>query len=533
MKTSFIFALIFFLNSLSLQAQDIFCSDLIKNIKSKLPLDNVVMKTIIAKASEIEHLPSAQKQKLIMDKLWELEVQAKLQDNLRFFIKTLKKQEFAPPQLKHVDEELVIGMLYSSLKSEFYARGYERSNFKFSTTLEIAEKQKKFLQKFSAVTTFESPEFVKVFEKMTGAKMTSLQNIEVLADNALALSKRLELITGAKKEIKLMSWGYYDDEVGTKVATELIKAKVERNVVVQVLVDYQVQLRPGYGAQLQRMREAGIEVIGWKSVENPFFGMHSKMLMVDNVHTIDGGRNIGDVYMLSDKWVDLDVYHQGINQTIENQNIFAKLWNDQIDLQKLTFKKLPLKKRVAETAKGNTGTFLSYPQATKADLVSDMTIYSIMNAKTEIDIANAYFIGTPGIEDALKDALQRGVKVRIISNSSKSVDEPIVSIPIQKSLQRMYEAGAEIYLKEGSTLHTKIFRADKLSWYGSYNLHPRSSFYEVEKVTFSTDQALVEQLEVAFDDVLKKTKKVESSSDFGLIDNKNLDLLFELIFNQL
>ncbi len=469
-------------------------------------------------------------EKQIFEAFWYLESSKKLDSSLLLLVRNIKKENKIPA-LKNVSEELAVQTLGLAIRSELYDRGYFKKGYQFPGWETITQNQERLLNALPRVSSFRSETFRQVFLKLTNMPMTTVNKTEVLESNSRAMDKRIEIIRNANSSIKLATWGFHDDSTGKRVAAELIKAR-RRNVKVQILVDSLVAQRHGYKSELQRMKNSGIEVIGWKSKENPFYGMHSKFLIVDDLYCIEGGRNIGDLYLQDNKWSDLDVYHEGSIAEVINPHLFAKLWNEQINLQNLTYKKLPLKTGV-QTPMGQTGTFLSTPQFKKSDAVSNITVYAVMNAKKEIEIANAYFISTPGLKRALIGAIGRGVKVRIYSNSMKSVDEPIVSLPIQKSLKEMYANGAEIYLKNGQTLHTKIFRADDLSWYGSYNLHPRSGRYELEKVTVTTDYALNRDLTEALGDSLRQGKKVTSASELALPDQAGLDLLFEAIFNQL
>lgn len=469
-------------------------------------------------------------EKQIFEAFWYLESSKKLDTTLLVLIKNIKKENNIPA-LKNVSDEFAVQTLGQAIRSELYDRGYYKKEYLFPGWETITQNQERLLKSFPRVSSFRSETFRQVFLKLTNMPMTTVHKTEVLDRNSRALSKRIEIIRNANSSIKLATWGFHDDTTGKLVAAELIGAR-KRNVKVQVLVDFQVAQRPGYKSELARMKNSGIEVIGWKSKENPFYGMHSKMLIVDDLYCIEGGRNIGDLYLQDNKWSDLDVYHEGAIAEVINPHLFAKLWNEQISLQRLSYKRLTLKTGV-QTPVGQTGTFMSTPQLKKADAVSNVTVYAVMNAKREIEIANAYFITTPGLKRALVAAIKRGVKVRIFSNSMKSVDEPIVSLPIQKSLKEMYEHGAEIYLKTGQTLHTKIFRTDDLSWYGSYNLHPRSGRYELEKVTVTTDYALNRDLSEALGDSLRQGKKVTNASELALPDQAGLNLLFEAIFNQL
>lgn len=469
-------------------------------------------------------------EKQIFGALWQLEANKKLDSSILLLVKAIRRENKIPA-LNNVSDELVVGTLGLAIKSELYDRGYYTKSFLFSGWEQITKSQERYLSTLPKVSSFKSDAFKRVFRQMTDMPMTQVTNTEVLGRNGRALQKRIEIVKQANSSIKLATWGYYDDSVGKKFADELIAAS-KRGVKVQILVDDQVSKRPGYGAELARMKRSGVEVVGWKSTINPFYGMHSKMLIVDDLYCVEGGRNIGDLYLLDNKWSDLDVYHEGAVAQVINPNIFATLWNDQVNLQRLGYKKLALKSE-AKLPAGETGTFMSSPEYRMSDAVSNMTVYAIMNASKEIDIANAYFISTPAMKRALANAIKRGVRVRIYSNSMKSVDEPIVSVPIQKSLKEMYDLGAEIYMKQGQTLHTKIFKADDLSWYGSYNLHPRSGRYELEKITVTTDNELTRELEAAHEDSLRFGKRVTNAAELASPDHVGLKILFGAIFNQL
>ncbi len=531
MKNYIKFALIGLLSFSQVYAQGPSCDELMQKISGSHG-SPAVLKLLIPELAGLKidcSNPAAAEQE-VFAALWELEASNKLDSSISLLVKAIRKENIIPA-INNVSDELIEGTLSLAVKSELFDRGFYNKAFQFVGWGAITSSQEKLLRSIPKVYSFKSAAFRNVFKKLTNMEMTNVSNTEVLGQNGRALSKRIEIIRGAKSSIKLATWGFYDDSVGRKFADELIAAS-KKGISVQVIVDYQVSQRPGYKNELQRMSRSGVEVIGWKSKLNPFYGMHSKMLLVDDEVCIEGGRNIGDLYLLDNKWSDLDVYHEGEIAEVINPNLFASLWNEQIDLQRLKNKRLPLKSERRISA-GETGTFMNSPQHKISDAVSNMTVYSIQNAKKEIDIANAYFISTPGIKNALTAAIQRGVRVRIYSNSMKSVDEPIVSIPIQKSLKEMFEAGAEIYLKDGQTLHTKIFKADDMSWYGSYNLHPRSGRYELEKITVTTDSKLTNELDQAQADSLRLGSRVRSVSELAYPSQPGMDILFGAIFNQL
>ncbi len=257
------------------------------------------------------------------------------------------------------------------------------------------------------------------------------------------------------------------------------------------------------------------------------------MLLVDDKYTIEGGRNIGTDYLGQNQWSDLDLYYQdGTLAEIENPNIFARMWNQQNAQQKLNYLNVGLKKS-KWSANAKIATIVNIPSEKSLDRIYLMKLYAIKNAKNEIDIANAYIISTPQMKAALIAAIERGVKVRIYTNSSLSVDEPIVSIPIMKSVLELQKEGAQVFLKKGKTLHTKMMRVDDLVMVETYNMHPRSTRYEVEKSTVITDRNMANEMKILFDNEVNSAHELNNADEFNIPESAELDFFFSLIFDQL
>src|SRR5215472_7339245 len=137
-------------------------------------------------------------------------------------------------------------------------------------------------------------------------------------------------------------------------------------------------------------------------------------------------------------------------------------------------------------------------QPLRDDNIHIATVKAFYGATKSIDIENAYFILDPVMERALVDALKRGIRVRILSNSKDSIDEPVMTVPILQSLSRLKKQGAEVFTKKvydgSTTLHSKFLLVDGVfSWIGSYNVHPLSYRYEREIVLASFDEKLAAQ----------------------------------------
>jgi phosphatidylserine/phosphatidylglycerophosphate/cardiolipin synthase-like enzyme len=162
------------------------------------------------------------------------------------------------------------------------------------------------------------------------------------------------------------------------------------------------------------------------------------------------------------------------------------------------------------------------------------TLKAIEGATESVDIENAYFITTPAIQQALFDALERGVKVRLLTNSDQSVDEPIVSAPIMGSLPALIEKGAEVYVKQGDTLHSKFMVVDgHFAQVGSYNLHPRSHRYEGELMIHVLDDDFAGDMTDAFQKDLDSAIHLEHASDVEVPKTALSALADRYFFDQL
>jgi cardiolipin synthase A/B len=317
------------------------------------------------------------------------------------------------------------------------------------------------------------------------------EKAEILVNGPASFAKRDQFMKSAVDSINILTWSIYDDLTGTQLADLLIQKKKENpSLKIRVIVDGQVAKTPGHGAQVTRLENAGIEVIRWFSKDLTFVGQHRKMLIVDNMHMVAGGLNFGDVYSHKNPsvagWRDTDIYIKGAGAQ-EGNRLFAEIWNDQIKEQnQLKYEKMDADEKIAEDNTSESPVEISIinhdPRHSKNGSTIMLTILkAIREAKQSIDIENAYIILFPALKSEIQAAINRNVKVRVFTNSSQSVDEPVVSIPILRSAYEFASMGAQVFLKNGTTLHSKVLVVDSdLSMIMSYNLHPRSERVEGE-----------------------------------------------------
>src|SRR5271157_130517 len=246
--------------------------------------------------------------------------------------------------------------------------------------------------------------------------------------------------------------------------------------------------------------------------------MHRKVMIVDREQMVMGGLNVGNKYshLYPDPgghWRDTDVYVRGpvVNQA---QMTFVDEWNEQKGRHEMTYRP-----SVYRTSPGESASMIVDHQPLRDDNIYILTVKAFYGATQTIDIENAYFMADTVIEKAIIDALKRGVRVRILSNSKESIDAPAITMPILQSLARPKRQGAEVYTKkvygDSTTLHSKLLIVDGVfSWIGSQNFHPRSYRYEREVVLASLDEILARK----FTEIFEQDITADNANHPGLDD---------------
>ncbi len=379
----------------------------------------------------------------------------------------------------------------------------------------------------AATATVGTPEFKNQIGTLSGAAWVGGNRLSLLVDGPASFAARDQLIQGATRSIWLLSWAVVDDETGQDTVRLLTERFKNDGIDVRVIVDGNVAERPGYDGT-RALRDANVPVKLWKDPSRPGHGVHMKALIVDGQVMVTGGMNIGNGYSHrgpadKPKWRDTDVKVEG-PAVAQAAQVFASLWGDGLVA--------PSPNDIASV--GSVEASFTAQLPTGPARIQLATLKAIESARQTIDIENAYFIKTPDLETALQAALARGVKVRIFTNSAESIDEPTVMQPVLESMPSLLAAGAEIYLRRGSTLHSKFLVVDRqYAWVGSFNLHPRSVRYEGEDVLQVLDAGFAETLAAQFETDLAQATRVRTVADLNIPSSAVGTLVTRFFFDQL
>lgn len=438
-------------------------------------------------------------------------------------------------QMPAEKKEFIIMSLIGTITATVQLRGLvpETSDVHYREWTELSKEIERKLN--------EAPKGFQGILHFAKSKWMFAKEVKPLVDGVESFKKRWELIKQATKSIDIIVWSIYDDITGFETVDLLIK-KHQENVKVRVIVDGQVAQTPGHREAVKKLQEAGIEVILWQSKLLPFVGQHRKMIIVDGKHVIAGGLNFGDVYSHmnpdSDHWHDLDIYFAG--KAVEAaMELYRKLWNKQIDMGIASYKKIEKVQgqQVEPNEQGYRIAVINHePSAAAASGSTIMMtlLKGIREAKHSIDIENAYIVLFPALKKELQAARERGVKVRIITNSPTSVDEPVVSTPILRSAMQLAELKAQVFLKKGTTLHAKFAIFDgQYTIVMSYNLHPRSERIEGEMATLVESNEFAEQMrQVILNDIsINNAHDFSNKEGYELSDSLQIIPVLRLFFD--
>ena len=350
---------------------------------------------------------------------------------------------------------------------------------------------------------------------------------EAIADSPLVIGNKVTLfqdgpstydamfkaIAGARDHVNMETYIIEDDETGRQFSDALI-ARQKQGVQVNLIYDSVGSI--GTPREFfDRLREHGIKTVEFNPV-NPLNAKkgwelnhrdHRKLLIVDGQSVFLGGINISSVYSSGSSagrraqpantgrtpWRDTHMLIEG-PVVAEFQKMYQQTWRKQ-QAEPMADKQYfpPLKVRGKEVIRAigssaDEGTTKYY-----TTLVS-----AINSAETSIYLTNAYFVPDEQFLNALKDAVKRGVDVRIILPAR--TDSGLVFHAGRSYYTDLLRAGVKIYERREMLLHAKTALIDGVwSSVGSTNLDWRSFLHndEINAIVLGPDFGV--QMKVMFD----------------------------------
>lgn len=361
-------------------------------------------------------------------------------------------------------------------------------------------------------------------EEISGRPLVAGNKITLLDDGPTTMRAMMNAIRGARHHVNLETYIIEADEVGLALADLLIE-KRRSGVTVNLIYD-SVGALDTPRDYFTRLRTAGINTLEYNPI-NPLQAKgdweinqrdHRKILVVDGRIAFTGGVNISKVYgkssFLKSKrrqppasakdaaWRDTHMQIEG-PAVAEFQKLFLDTW------QRETGRSLPDANYFPQLKPaGNALVRAIGSTPDNADYAIYKTyISAFAHADNYIHLTAAYFVPDRQVVQAMIDAAQRGVDVKIIFPSFTDVE--LVLHAGRSYYDELLAAGIRVYESKSAVLHAKTAVIDGVwSTIGSTNLDMRSFLHndEVNAVVLSVDVAA--RMEALFERDLAESTEI-------------------------
>ncbi len=323
----------------------------------------------------------------------------------------------------------------------------------------------------------------------------------------------LDAIAAARAEVFLETYIFQDDPTGRLVADALADAS-RRGVRVRLLVD-------GFGAAnlnaalRGRLEPAGVHVQvfrperdGFRLRRHRLRRLHRKLVVIDGVVGFCGGINVQDDRDGLEKENPRFDFAVRVTGPIveEMHRAVRRLW--------LLVEWTSLRRRggldpvvvpATAAAAGRTcrAQFVTRDNLRNRRAIENAYLQAIEAARSEILIANAYFLPGRRFRRALLDAAGRGVRVRLLLQGRREYG--FVHAAMRALYGSFLDAGIEIDDYLATYLHAKVAVIDgEWATVGSSNIDPFSLFFSREANVVVHDRAFAERLRESLLDALHR-----------------------------
>ena len=365
-------------------------------------------------------------------------------------------------------------------------------------------------------------------QTVVGSPLMVGNKVVLLQDGPATFQQMFTAIGNAKDHIHMETYIIEADEVGNRFADALI-AKQAQGVEVRLIYDSVGSINAPK-AFFQRLVDGGVTVLEFNPI-NPLTAKkgwavnqrdHRKLLIVDGQTAFLGGINISSVYSGGSfsarskqrpagrpPWRDTHLQVEG-PVVGEFQKLFLGTWEKQ--------KGEPVGERLGE----RPGERLGEPPAREKyfpllankgnevvraigstpdepySLIYATLISAISSAETSVHLTNAYFVPDPQLLAALKQAVKRGVDVKIILPGK--TDSALVFHAGRSYYAELLGAGVKMYQRRDALLHAKTALIDGVwSTIGSTNLDWRSFLHNDELNAVILGQVFGVQMRMMFE----------------------------------
>ena len=356
----------------------------------------------------------------------------------------------------------------------------------------------------------EEPRHSAYLAALVGAPLTRGNRYDVLTNGDQIFPAMLEAIRGATRRISFETYIYDVGEVATQFTSALEEA-ARRGVRVNLVVDSV----GGSGMEtkdIKRLEAAGCRIgafnaLKWYNLEEVNYRTHRKILVVDGEIGFTGGAGIADHWLGNaqdkDHWRDTQIRMRGpIVRIVE-----AAFYENFIETAGAVTPELD-DTTLDTDETGRSFALRSSPTGGSNDL-KRLYLLAIASARRSLDITTPYFVPDESSQWSLKEAVSRGVRIRILVEGDITDAMP-VKYASRNVYDRLLSMGIEIYEYQPTMMHTKVVVVDGAwSMFGSANFDNRSLELNDELNVAVSDRDLARRLLDDFEQDLRVSSRLD------------------------
>jgi len=360
--------------------------------------------------------------------------------------------------------------------------------------------------------------------EIVGSPLVVGNKVDLLVDGPTTYNAMSAAIEAAKDHINMETFIIENDEIGQHFVN-LLTSRQRSGVQVNLIYD---SVGSMYTPKelFTPLIESGGNVLEFNPI-NPLNARkswqvsqrdHRKLLIIDGEVAFVGGINISSVYSSGSRssgtfgksksgegkqpWRDTHLRMTG-PVVSEFQKLFIATWTQQ--------KGAPLAAKNYSpeiSSKGNevVRAIGSSPEEPYSQIYATL-LSAINSAETQVFLTNAYFVPDPQLLTALKEAVQRGVDVRLLLPGK--TDSVMVFYASRSYYDELLSAGVKIYERQDALLHAKTALIDGVwSTIGSTNLDWRSFVNNQEINAVMLGQEFGAQMQALFEKDLQSSKAI-------------------------
>ena len=323
----------------------------------------------------------------------------------------------------------------------------------------------------------DSPDFMRMIEALTDAKVYHRSTIEVLTNGEVYYEAELAAIARAETSVNIEAYIFQKGEVARRFVealAERARAGVQVNLVLDAIGSF-----ASWDSYFKELTDAGGRVewyhpLRWYTLPRINNRTHRELILVDGKVGFIGGAGVADHWLKGLKgkrrWRDTMFRVEG-DLVLSLQSAFAENWLEASGEILAGGEYFP-----DYATRGETSAFIvnSSPSAGRSTRARMLYQTLLASARESILITTPYFLPDKSARAEMVKALGRGVKISIITPGRHS-DHLLTRTSSRRLYGDLLRAGAKIYEYRPAMIHAKTMVVDAAwSVVGSTNFDNRS-----------------------------------------------------------